>query len=190
MFRNHILVAYGELRIDKIDICCCQKTINEWFAHTKPKYKRFNNYISSVFEYAIALGITEKNTIKKITVPKVMETIEDDKKTNFYEKEQLIEFLESLKKEGNKKAYTLFRLLSFSGLRQGEAMALKWKGINFEDKTLTVSKALTGGEDAKIIVLSPKTKKIARTISLDDGTLDIFKEWRKKIAFRIFALWF
>ena len=179
MFVNHILPAYGDLRIEKIDVKYCQKIINQWFDHTKTKYKRMHNYVSSVFEYAISLGIVSDNPTKKVTVPKVMEEVKEETEFNYYTKEELIEFLDLIKKSNNLKAYTVFHLLAFSGLRQGELLALTWSDINFELKTLTVSKTLTRGENSRLIVLPPKTKKSARTMALDDGTLSILKTWRK-----------
>ncbi|MFC6347557.1 Arm DNA-binding domain-containing protein [Vagococcus carniphilus] len=71
MFVNHILPAYGDLRIEKIDVKYCQKIINQWFDHTKTKYKRMHNYVSSVFEYAISLGIVSDNPTKKVTVQRL-----------------------------------------------------------------------------------------------------------------------
>ena len=35
---------------------------------------------------------------------------------------------------------TFYRLLAFSGLRVGEALALTWSDIDFEARTLTVNK--------------------------------------------------
>lgn len=179
IFNNHILVAYGALKIDKIDIQYCEKTVNKWFQHTKSKYKRFHNYASNVFEYGISLGIVTDNPMQKINMPKVMSQVEEQIKLNFYTREELILFLKHLKNTGNKKAYSLFHLLAYSGLRQGEALALKWRDINFEEQTLTVNKTLTRGEDSRLIVLTPKTAKSARTISIDDNTLNILRVWRK-----------
>lgn len=178
MFNNHILKAYGQLKIDKIDVKYCQKVINKWFAHTKTKYKRFNNYTSSVFDFAISLELITDNPIKKITIPKVKAVVEEDKELNFYDKQELEMFLNIAKDYTIKKAYILFRLLAFTGLRQGEALALTWRDIDFKNKTLRVNKTLTRGQHSKLIVLPPKTKKSARTISLDDRTLDILKGWR------------
>ncbi|MFC6347556.1 site-specific integrase [Vagococcus carniphilus] len=108
-----------------------------------------------------------------------MEEVKEETEFNYYTKEELIEFLDLIKKSNNLKAYTVFHLLAFSGLRQGELLALTWSDINFELKTLTVSKTLTRGENSRLIVLPPKTKKSARTMALDDGTLSILKTWRK-----------
>ncbi|MFW7420518.1 tyrosine-type recombinase/integrase [Vagococcus fluvialis] len=179
MFVNHILPAYGDLRIDKIDVKYCQKIINKWFDHTKSKYKRMHDYTSSVFEFAISIGIVSDNPTKKVTVPKVMKEVVEETEFNYYSKEELIQFLDLIKQSNNEKAYSLFYLLAFTGLRQGEALALTWSDIDFELKTLTVNKTLTRGENSRLIVLPPKTKKSARTMALDDGTLSVLKSWRK-----------
>lgn len=180
MFKQHIIPAYGSLKIDDINVKYCQKTINKWFKHTKTKYKRLNNYTSNVFDYAIALEIINDNPTKKITIPKVKQEVIEETEHNFYTKEELTLFLNIVENYHNKQAYPLFRLLSFTGLRQGESLALTWHDIDFNNKTLTVNKTLTRGEGNRLIVLTPKTKKSARTISLDDKTLNILKLWRKE----------
>ena len=55
---------------------------------------------------------------------------------------------------------TFYRLLAFSGLRVGEALALTWSDIDFEARTLTVNKNLSQTKTG-FVVSSPKTK--ART---------------------------
>ncbi|MEB2280070.1 tyrosine-type recombinase/integrase [Lysinibacillus xylanilyticus] len=66
-------------------------------------------------------------------MPKSLDVPSEDESINYYTKEQLINFLKCLENENNYKAYTLFRLLSFSGMRKGEALALQWNDLNFKD---------------------------------------------------------
>lgn len=59
---------------------------------------------------------------------------------------------------------TLFDVLYFTGLRKGELLGLKWKDIDFIDKTININKQLT----KKGTITTPKTKKSNRIIYLDD----------------------
>lgn len=86
--------------------------------------------------------------------------------------------MECLAKEDDPKVYTLFRILAFSGMRKGEALALTWNDINFKDGTVTISKTLTRGEGNRLIIQTPKTANSKRIISLDGQTLEILKQWR------------
>ena len=117
--------------------------------------------------------------MKNITMPKKIDTPEEEKKENYYTKDELIHFLECLEKEKKLQAYVFFRLLSFSGMRQGEACALLWSDINFKDNEIGINKAISRGKGSKIIRQTPKTKSSIRTIKMDQKTMDILKEWKK-----------
>lgn len=67
------------------------------------------------------------------------------KEIKFYKKSELAKlfnYLESLKSGqwSNEYFKALLRLLVASGLRIGEAMALSWSDINFQNQTVSVSK--------------------------------------------------
>ena len=73
----------------------------------------------------------------------------------------------------------LFKTLYFTGLRQGEALALTWKDL--QDNYLIVNKTLTRKkENGKNVVNSPKTTKSNRKVKIDNRLLDSFKEFKEK----------
>lgn len=114
-----------------------------------------------------------ETAIKKKAIVK-----DDEEAENFYTKEH-IEFLSCLEKESNYKAYALFRLLAFSSMRKGEALALTWNDLNFTTNELRINKALSRGKDNQLYVKSTKTG-VARTIKMDDKTMAVIKEWKKR----------
>ena len=59
----------------------------------------------------------------------------------------------------------LFNLAVFSGLRKGEMLALQWSDINFENSTVSVTKAATV-VDGKQVCKAPKTKNSRREVSI------------------------
>ena len=128
--------------------------------------------------------------MKKIMMPKRVEMVEedeDDKVENFCSKEELKTFLECCKKDLSMKWYSLFRLLAFSGMRKSEALALTWKDINFEESTISISKAVARNENG-LYLKPPKNKTSYRTITIDGVTLGILKDWRKKQTVDYFKL--
>lgn len=178
LFERFILKEYGQLKLEKITVKHCQKTINHWFKQTK-KYKLLNNYTSNVLDYAISMEIIKDNPARKISIPRKKDLIIDDTNTKkFYDKSELKLFFELLSKKTTVQPLVFFRVLAFSGIRKGEALALTWADINFNDNTLRINKTLSVGLNNQPIVLTPKTKKSARTISLDDRTLNILKNWK------------
>ena len=62
-----------------------------------------------------------------------------------------------MQKGKNFKGYVFFRVLAFSGIRKGEALAFTWDDVDFKNQTISVNKALTRGENARLIIQSPKT---------------------------------
>ena len=56
------------------------------------------------------------------------------------------------------------------------------RDIDFNAKTLDITKTVSLDESERPIVTIQKTKKSIRKISLDDGTLDELKKWRKMQA--------
>lgn len=178
IFKLHILPLFGEYKIDKINVQVCQKHVNEWFSTLK-KYRSIRAYASKVLDHAVTLGIIANNVMKNVIMPVNIDPPQEDEQENFYTKEQLVQFLKYLKQEGNFKHYALFRLLAFSGMRKGEALALTWNDINFTSKEIRINKTLSSGENNRLFVQTPKTKNSIRTLKMDKITLDILEEWNK-----------
>ncbi|WP_431027805.1 Arm DNA-binding domain-containing protein [Lysinibacillus sp. LZ02] len=124
IFKNHVLPQLGDYKIDKINIKMCEQTINHWFK--KPaRYRMVKAYASKVLDYAIKLELIQSNPMKLVSMPtKRVDPTEDEEELNFYSKEELLHFLKCLEQENNFKAYALFRILAFSGMRKGEALSL------------------------------------------------------------------
>ncbi|KOO48777.1 site-specific integrase [Viridibacillus arvi] len=191
IFRNHILPAMSDYKIEKINIDVCQKHVDEWSNKLK-KFRTVKSYAAKVLDFAIKRGYIQTNPFNHVDMPvalKKKQASTEEKKENFYTREELIEFLNCFEKENNVKAYTLFRLLAFSGMRKGEALALTWKNINFNENEIHINTAISRGKDNQLYVKSTKTG-IARTIKMDERTMAILKEWRKKQKLDYFKLGF
>lgn len=90
----------------------------------------------------------------------------------------LEEFKRFISNEDNLKFKCLYETLYYCGLRRGEARALTWNDINFEDKELRVNKnivQLEGENSHKYMVTTPKTKSSIRTIPIAETLLNDFK---------------
>lgn len=176
LFKHHILPFFGNMRINKIEVSHCQKAVNLWSKKLK-RFKMTVNYAGMVFDYSIRLGLITNNPMRLITMPVIKNEVEEEV-NNFYTKDELTQFFNYLEKENDPKIYALFRVLAFVGCRKGEALALTWNDINFEDKQIIINKTLTRGINNNLIIQTPKTAHSKRVISVDDKTLDILKKWR------------
>lgn len=157
--------------------------------YSKATIKKTQDVLSSVLRTAVEWEIIEKNPMDKVC--SVGECAAD--KIEFFTPEQAATFLDYIEKpykvktKGHKRTddtgidYTvgdyertkeipeqirvLFNLAIYAGLRKGELLALEWSDIDFENDTVTVSKAcsVVAGQQ---ITKEPKTKTSRRTVAI------------------------
>lgn len=169
-FKKQILPKFGHLPIRKITVAYCQKVVNEW-VKTYASAKNLQTYTSLIFEYALKINVTKFNPFSAIQPPKIKKEVREETEL-YYTKDELKQFLSLV--ESDIQYHTMFRILAFTGLRRGELLALTWDDIDLNKETLTVSKTLAQNK----AVNPPKTKKSARTISLDKTTINILRKWK------------
>lgn len=177
-FALHILPVFKKMYVDKITLIQAQQFAND-MSEKLVSYTQIISNASRIIKFAMNLNYAFSNPFDRITRPKVAEEIEDDVVSNFYTREELNRFLSLAKKELDLKKYAYFRAISYTGLRKGEMLALTWEDIDFEQKTLRVSKTVTVGKDRRLYVGPPKTNKSKRVIAIDDETIAILKQWKK-----------
>lgn len=173
---------FKELKLKKITVAYCQKIVIE----LSKSYILYNHYLSvinRIFKYAVLMDVLNSNPFDKVIKPKSRQT---QRKGNFLTKEELKEFLKLAQTTTLSYFFPLVHLMSYTGLRQGEALALKWSDIDFENKKITVNKTAARIKE-KQILQTPKTKNSKRVISIDPATLSILRSWKKdqiKIYFK------
>ncbi|WP_294743769.1 tyrosine-type recombinase/integrase [uncultured Exiguobacterium sp.] len=168
-------------KIEKMNIEVCQRHVNEWFGKLK-NFRMVKAYAAKVLDFAIKRGYIQSNPFSLVDMPKPKKAYTDlaeEINENFYTREELIKFLSCLQTDNNFKAYALFRLLSFSGMRKGEALALKWTDLNFMNNEIKISKAISRGKNNQLYLKSTKTGTV-RNIKMDDQTIQILKQWKKR----------
>ena len=61
------------------------------------------------------------------------------------------------------------RVILATGMRRGEACALRWSDVDFENLTLLVDESVIGGKGS-VSVKSPKTRASIRRVAIDEKT--------------------
>ena len=98
-------------------------------------------------------------------------------------------FLDALNNDEANFIKSLCITLMFAGLRIGEALALKWKNIDFDNKTIKVERAITqvpkfdeqGNIKDRITVIGDtKTTCSVREIPITDIVVDTLQTWKEK----------
>lgn len=173
---------FKELKLKKITVAYCQRVVIE-LSKTYVLYNHYLSVINRIFKYAVLMDVLNSNPFDKVIKPKSRQT---QRKGNFLTKEELKEFLKLAQTATLFYFFPLVHLMSYTGLRQGEALALKWSDIDFENKKITVNKTAVRIKE-KQTLQTPKTKNSKRVISIDPNTLSILKSWKKdqiKIYFK------
>lgn len=186
IIKVQVLPYFGTLRVDKIDTAYCQKQVNRIFKTLK-NYNSAINLIRRIFDYAKVMKQIKTNPMNDVIIPKKRKTLDDtDKPVNFYTKEQLRTFLETLKEHAPYQMYVAFRVMAFTGMRKGELAALKWSDVDFENGTISINKTVAFNNAGKFHIQTPKTRKSIRTISIDDTTLIALKTWKNELRKELF----
>lgn len=139
-----------------------------------------------IFRQAVELGIMKINPTENFKLPKQQTKVEDlesaEEKNKYLEKEELAHFLKTTQSEGLEMDVEVFTTLSYSGLRIGELLALKWSDFNNKKGTLRVTKTLYNPNNnfEGYQLLTPKTKGSVRTIKIDDHLVNLLKKHRIK----------
>ncbi|UIP50839.1 site-specific integrase [Ligilactobacillus salivarius] len=172
---NHIKPYFKNMYVDKITLRHCQDFTNKAFAAAPAAYTQIIGIVKSILDYALRLDMIKSNPMLYVIKPKRQATI-SDKHNNYYNKQELKKFLD-VAKDTSLKKYALFRLLSYSGMRAGECLALAWHDLDYKNNTIAINKTLARIKD-KLVIQTPKTKASNRVISLDTETIQVLKMWQ------------
>ena len=132
--------------------------------------KCINNQLTAIFNYAVKYyGLKENPCHKAGSMGK-----KHADEMLFWTKQEFQTFIEVMK--DRPASYAVFMTLYFTGIREGELLALTPSDIDFEKKTLTVNKSYQrlGRED---IITTPKTPKSNRTLPIPDGLCTCLQEY-------------
>lgn len=156
-----------------------QKFINDISQkYAKATVQKRHTYIKECLRMAIEDGILIKDPTYKVKVfSKKEEKNEEQKYLNFNEIQKLVlEVKKDMKPKYISRYIILFAIAT--GARFSEIMGMTWDCVDFDSKTITINKAW----DFKDKKDFGNTKNYAskRTITVDDKTLEMLKELKKK----------
>lgn len=172
---GHVLPYLGDMKLNDISVVYCQQLVNKWYEQGYKQYSYFRKVTAQIMRYGEAMEILTSNPMSKTILPRKME---DEKKLQFYTKEELEIFFNCLKDFGNYKQFAFFRLLAFTGARKSEILSLQWKDVDLTNNSIAIGKTLALDENTEVIIQTPKTSSSMRSISLDNETVKILTKWR------------
>lgn len=186
--RLHIIPFFGNkrvMRIRRTEIKNWIESFGELDQEGKEKYSfgsrlKYLSVLKSILHYAVhELEVLEKNPADKLRVP-VQDSValqEEVKYFSLSELNTLLDFMRAYKQQRFPKYrlyYTLMYLLSQTGLRISEALALRWTDMT-EDK-LKVERQTKRDNNNNVKLSTLKNSSSYRSIKLDE---EVVKELKK-----------
>lgn len=135
-----------------------------------------------IFKKAVEQEIIKSDPTEYAVVPKTQKSVEDLEREKeipkYMEKEELALFLETAKEHGLDQDYVIFLTLAYTGMRVGELCALKWKDIDFEEQTISITKTYFNPKlnVKNYQLLTPKTEASRRVVDVDELVIKALQE--------------
>lgn len=172
----HIMPVLGSMQLKKIN----PATLTNMFKKLDVQpttCKKIYTILQSIFRFALESRlIKESPCCAGVILPKKKYNAEQRKP--FLTEEQARELLKMLDNAGYSEFATIVQVLLFTGLRAGEALALQWQDLDFENNLINIRHNLAdvGG---KHWLDTPKTKNSIRSIGMSDKLKNILLKHRE-----------
>ena len=161
---NKIIDGIGNRRVSKIKPIEVQAFINGLVGYKDSYIKKIYQLTCNIFRNAYEDGLITFDYSRKIELPKGHTTSTGRSLTD-KERKALLQILPGHRGE-------LFcKIMLYCGLRPGEVIALQWKDVDFNNKTISVNKSAKRNG----AVGDPKSKAAVRTIPIPEHLVPLLK---------------
>lgn len=136
--REYFDEKYPGLKLNEVTGLHIQQYYNDLYDGGR-KYNTVRSYhafLHSAFKYAVRMDILLGNPTEKAQLPR-----KEKREPTFYTKDELEKLLEVFKGD---RLELVINIAAHYGLRRGEIIGLKWDSIDFENKTITIRRKITG----------------------------------------------
>lgn len=136
--------------------------------------KTINNQITAIFNYAVKYyGLKENPCHKAGSMGK-----KNAEEMQFWTKAEFLQFIEAVK--DRPVAYAIFMTLYYTGMREGELLALTPADVDLGKGTIRINKSFQklNGED---VITSPKTPKSNRTVTIPSVLCDCLRDYMAQL---------
>ena len=177
-----LVPTFGNCQLTKLTPALIQTAYNKWEASGRrdgregglaPRTRlHIHRIFSSALKHAAELQLIVRNPAANVKPPRVKKTA-----VNVLTVEQSAVLLNAVR--GTKLHWPVLLALT-TGMRRGEILALRWRNVDFERKTVRVVESLEQTKKG-LRFKAPKTEK-TRAVILPDYTVNELCEWREKQA--------
>lgn len=180
--RNHIKPALGAVKLDALSPHSIQKFYNDLGKPQKGKQglsaksiKNVHGVLHRALEQAVENQYIRANPTNACKLPRA-----EKKELQPLDERQIPLFLEAVK---GHKFEALYTVTLFTGMREGEALGLRWSCVSFQDGTITIDKQLQQEKkkNSQYVFASLKNGK-SRTITPAPWVMAYLKAHKAKQA--------
>lgn len=182
IINNKLVPVFGKKKVKDITTLEVNRWQNSYFTgnsertgkpYKKSYVKRLSDALSLLMNYAAQkYGLAENPVDFADMISEVAEG-----RMKFWTQEEYQKFAETIRDDVI--AYISFETLYWTGMREGELMALTWQDFDLEKKIVSISKTMHL-KNGTPVVTDPKTAMGNRKITLPEKLCDELKEYREK----------
>ena len=175
MMEKHVVPYFGTRKMNEItpaDVIQWQNTIQEK-GYSKTYERMIQNQLNALFNHAQKIYNLKKNPCKKV---KRMGKSDADK-LEFWTKDEYDRFITVIDPESED--YLIFEILFWTGIREGELLALSLSDFDLSGNRLHINKTYNRIQKRDVID-TPKTENSVRTIDIPNFLKEEVQEYVKK----------
>lgn len=182
IIKNYILKYFNKQKpVDEVftlvTVSKFHNYINQLTLHSSQKNK-IQRILKELMEFGVTYDLLSYSTIKKLEKPLVSFKdfdLEDKKDDTFWTNEEYEKFINTF--EENDKWKLFFNVTYYGALRIGEAIALTFSDIDFNNKTIKINKMI----DARGKLTTTKTISSNASVSLPTWLIEDLKKYKESI---------
>lgn len=189
--RVHLLPVFGDKRLEHISSAQIAKFYKDLSLTgrrdqlsgtglSSNSINKIHVTLSQIFEYCIERGLTGKNPCKNrsaLGLSSLRAIRGTSKEIDTLSLEDLSRLMNWIKSEHQHHLYPLWFFIAHTGVRRSEAIALKWKDLNFGDARISVRRA---ADPASPGALKSTKTGTQRSLELSNSVMEVLTEWRKQ----------
>ena len=177
MIQTHVIPYLGDKKMNEItpaDIIAWQKSIKDNNDFSESYLRMLQNQVTAIFIHATKIYYLRDNPCKR--VKKMGKS--DDRSLTFWTLEEYQSFINTFDKESMH--YVMFEILFWTGMREGELLALTKNDIDLGQSVIKISKTYfrMNKED---VITDPKTENSVRAIVIPQFLADEIKDYYDRL---------
>ena len=181
ILRTHIIPDIGDIRLADLKTMHIQRIINKMYdsglSHRTIEVMKI--VMHAALKQAQRNKLVGENVCENVVLPR-----KQPKRIRVLNEDEQTKLIAALKDNYIGRGL-LFAL--YTGMRRGEVLALKWSDYDKNEKTISITKALSrvrtynkDGNKTMLTVTTPKTDTSIRTVPLIDKAVELLAEHKRK----------